>query len=64
MLRLGFITFATCSLLTAAVFAQTVARKPLPKEPLEKYDNPPALAAPALPISPALVSQFGPYTSY
>jgi hypothetical protein len=64
MLRLGLITFATCSLLTAAASGQTVARKPLPKEPLEKYDNPPALAAPAVRTSPALVSQFGPYTSY
>jgi hypothetical protein len=66
MLRLGLITFA-CSLLTAAASGQTVARKPLPKEPLEKYDNPPALAAPAVqisPASPALISQFGPYTSY
>src|SRR5215831_19361119 len=64
MLRLGLITFATCSLLTAGASAQTVARKPLPKEPLEKYDNPPAVTAPALRISPALVLQFGPYTSY
>src|ERR1043166_7214055 len=64
MLRLGLIAFALCSLLTAAMSGQTVPRKPLPKEPLEKYDNPPAFAAPALPISPALVSQFGPYVSY
>jgi hypothetical protein len=64
MFRLGLITFATCSLLTAAASGQTVARKPLPREPLEKYDNPPALAAPAVRISPALVSQFGPYASY
>src|SRR5262245_15580879 len=64
MLRLGLITFATCSLLTAAASGQTVPRKPLPKEPLEKYDNPPALAPPAVRVSPALVSQFGPYTSY
>src|SRR5215831_2965770 len=64
MLRLGLITFATCSLVTAAASGQTVARKPLPQEPLEKYDNPPALAAPAVRISPALVLQFGPYTSY
>jgi len=36
----------------------------VPSEPLEKYDNPPALGAPSLTISPALVSHFGPYTSY
>ena len=64
MLRLGLITFATCSLFTAAASGETFARKPLPEEPLEKYDNPPAIAAPALRISPALIFQFGPYTSY
>ena len=64
MLRLGLIAFATCSLLTAAASGQAVARKALPKEPLERYDNPPAIAAPAVRISPALVSQFGPYASY
>jgi hypothetical protein len=63
MLRLGLLT-AISLLLAPAVFSQTVARKPLPAEPLEKYDNPPAVAAPALVISPALASQFGPYTSY
>ena len=44
--------------------SQTLApTKPLPKEPLEKYDNPPPLA-PAVATSPGLISQFGPYTSY
>lgn len=63
MLRLGLLT-AISLLLAPVVFSQTVARKPLPTEPLEKYDNPPAVAAPVLRISPALVSTFGPYTSY
>jgi hypothetical protein len=64
MLRLGFLT-AISPLLAAAAFSQTVARKPLPAGPLEKYDNPPALAAPrVLAISPALVSRFGSYASY
>src|SRR6266481_2538278 len=63
MLRLGLLT-AISLLLASAAFSQTVARKPLPTEPLEKYHNPPAVAAPALAISPALVSQFGLYTSY
>ena len=63
MLRLGLLT-AISLLLAAAGFSQTVARKPLPTEPLEKYDNPPAVAARILTISPSLVSQFGPYTSY
>jgi hypothetical protein len=43
--------------------SQTLAPKPLPKEPLEKYDNPPPLSA-AVATSPGLISQFGPYTSY
>ena len=43
--------------------SQTLAPKPLPKESLEKYDNPPPLA-PAAATSPGLVSRFGPYTSY
>jgi hypothetical protein len=63
MLPHGLLT-AISLLLAPAVFSQTVARKPLPTEPLEKYDNSPAVAAPALVISPALASQFGPYTSY
>jgi hypothetical protein len=63
MLRLGLVT--TLSLLVAsAPFSQTIARKPLPTGPLEKYDNPPAVTARILAVSPALVSQFGPYTSY
>src|SRR6201997_3854353 len=64
MLRLGLINLATCSLFTSAAYRLTFARRPLPEEPLEKYDTPPAIAAPALRISPALVFQFGPYTSY
>ena len=63
MLRLGLVTTISL-LLAAAASSQTVARKPLPTEPLEKYDNQPAVAAPLLGISPALVSRLGPYTSY
>ena len=63
MLRLGLLT-AISLLLAPAAFSQTVPRKPLPTEPLEKYDNPPAVAEFLLTISPALVSRFGPYTSY
>src|SRR5882757_2172552 len=64
MLRLGLATAVSLLLLVSGVFSQRVARKPLPTEPLEKYDNSPAVAAPILEISPALVSRFGPYTSY
>ena len=58
--------FFACLILLWSVplaLGQAVPRKPFPKEPLEKLDNPPALA-PAVAISPALVSQFGRYTSY
>jgi hypothetical protein len=60
-LRVFFIFF---SLVTTAS-SQTLTPKPLPKDPLEKYDNPPPLL-PAIPTStsPGLVSQFGSYTSY
>ena len=51
-------------LLIAAALTQTVARKPLPTGPLEKYDNPPAAPTRVLAISPAFVSHFGSYTSY
>jgi hypothetical protein len=64
MLRLGLITFASFALVSGAASDQTIARKHLSNGPLEKYDNPPAVAAPARRTSPALVPQFGPYTSY
>jgi len=63
MLRRGLLT-AISLLLAAVAFSQTVARKPLPTEPLEKYDNQPAVAAPVLAVSPELVSRLGPYASY
>jgi hypothetical protein len=70
MFRLGLLT-AVSLLLAPAASSQTVARKPLPKEPLEKYDNPPPLSPamatslyPAVATSPGLVSRFGPYISY
>src|SRR5262245_16867664 len=50
-----------CAVATAS--SQTLQPKPLPKEPLEKYDNPPPLF-PAVFTSPGLVSRFGSYTSY
>ncbi len=63
MLRLG-LSIAVCLLIVSAAHSQSVARKPLPTEPLEKYDNSPAVAAPILRVAPASVSSFGPYTSY
>src|SRR4029079_8260691 len=63
MLRPGLSTVA-CLLIASAAFSQTSGRKPLPNEPLEKYDNSPAVATTILESSPASVSPFGPYTSY
>src|SRR6476660_3562023 len=63
MLRLGLST-AACLLIASAAFSQTSARKPLPTEPLEKYDNSPAVAAPIIELSPTSVSPVGPCTSY
>jgi hypothetical protein len=51
-------------LLIPIASGQTIPPKPLPQAPLEKYDNPPVPFAPAVAVSPALVSQFGVYTSY
>jgi hypothetical protein len=63
MLRPGLFSSAIFLALISVASSQTLLPKPLPKEPLEKYDNPPAFA-PGVGTSPALISQFGPYTSY
>src|SRR4029077_19654369 len=63
MPRRSLSTFFIFISVVAVASSQTAAPKPLPKEPLEKYDNPPPLS-PAVATSPGLVSQFGPYTSY
>ena len=49
----------------ALASGQTGQPKPLPTEPLEKYDNPPA-PFPLLPtaVSPGMVSQYDSFTSY
>src|SRR5207237_2334289 len=64
MPRASLRTFYIFFSMVALASSQTLAPKPLPKEPLEKYDNPPARLAPAVVTSPSRVSQFGPYTSY
>ena len=63
MPRLSLRSFFIFISVVTVASSQTPAPKPLPKEPLEKYDNPPPLA-PAVATSPGLISQFGPYTSY
>src|ERR1044072_7000017 len=63
MLRGSLHTFLAFIVLFGVAAGQTLSPRPLPKEPLEKYGNPPPLA-PARATSPGLISQFGPYTSY
>jgi hypothetical protein len=63
MQRASLRTFFIFISLVTVASSQTLAPKPLPREPLEKYDNPPPLA-PAVATSPGLISQFGPYISY
>jgi FG-GAP-like repeat len=60
MSRCAFVIFTS---LIAVASSQILPPSSLPKEPLEKYDNPPPLF-PAVETSPGLISQFGPYTSY
>ena len=64
MSRVSLGSFLIFICLANVASSQTLApTKPLSKEPLEKYDNPPPLS-PAVATSPGLISQFGPYTSY
>ena len=63
MPRASLRTFFILISIVSVASSQTLGPKPLPKEPLEKYDNPPPLA-PAVGTSPGLISRFGPYTSY
>ena len=49
----------------AIVSGQTGQRKPLPTEPLEEYDNPPAPSPLwGIGVSPGMISQGGPFTSH
>jgi hypothetical protein len=64
MSRVSLGSFLIFICLANVASSQTLApTKPLSKEPLEKYDNPPPLS-PAVATSPGLISQFGHYTSY
>src|SRR4029453_571848 len=63
MARASLNVFFSFFSVVAVASSQTLSPSSLPKEPLEKYDNPPALF-PAVETSPALIPQFGPYTSY
>src|SRR5664279_4755431 len=59
--------FFTCLVLLSAVAiaSSQTQHKPLPTEPLEKYDNPPAPSPLwGIGVSPGMVSQEGPFTSH
>ena len=53
---IGLISLANAS-------GQTPSGKPIPSEPLEKYDNPPAFIY-RLETGPRMISRFGPFISY
>ena len=64
--RIGKNSFFGCLLalwLVPFAFGQAVPRKPFPKEPLEKLENPPALYW-GSGVSSSMVSQFGTFTSH
>src|SRR5437763_4810620 len=64
MWRKGGLILAALLGQIALTSGQVAPLKPLPQEPLEKYDNSPAfLQAPTV-TSPAVVSRFGYFTSY
>jgi hypothetical protein len=64
MWRKGGLILAALLGQIAPTSGQVASPKPLPQEPLEKYDNaPPFLRAPTV-TSPAVVSRFGYFTSY
>ena len=59
--------FACLVLLSVLAIAsgQTAPHKPLPTEPLEKYDNPPApFPLLGIGVSPGMISVYGPFTSH
>jgi hypothetical protein len=60
------ILFTCLVLLTVLAVAsdETGQLKPLPTEPMEEYDNPPApLPLWGVGVSPGMISQYGPFTS-
>jgi len=68
MIRLGMLKASvfTCLLslfMVPLASGQTAPPKPLPTEPLEKYNNPPAYIF-RIETSPRMISQFGSFTSF
>ena len=62
-LQIGLLAFVLLASTTLFATAQTAPPRPLPTEPLEKYENVPALLRPNQ-FSPPTISQFGNYTSH
>ncbi|MEY2489630.1 MAG: hypothetical protein QOC70_1572 [Verrucomicrobiota bacterium] len=64
MAKASFFTCLVLLLVIAVASAQTAQHKPLPNEPLEKYDNPPALSPLwGIGVSPGMVSVHDQFTS-
>jgi hypothetical protein len=62
--KASFFTCLVLLLVIAVASAQTAQHKPLPNEPLEKYDNPPALSPLwGIGVSPGMVSVHDQFTS-
>jgi hypothetical protein len=63
--KASFFTCLVFLLATAFASGQTAPKKPLPTEPLEEYDNPPAPSPLwGIGVSPGMVSQEGPFISH
>ena len=63
MSKASVLLFLVLLSVVAVASGQTPRHKPLPREALEKYDDPPALLR-RTGLSPRMVSQFGSFTSY
>ncbi|PYK51445.1 MAG: hypothetical protein DME20_01730, partial [Verrucomicrobia bacterium] len=63
MLMASVFTCLLSLFLVSIASGQTAPHKPLPTEPLEKYNMPPAYIF-RMETSPRMISQFGPFTSF
>src|SRR5438128_3525628 len=63
MLMASVFTCLLSLFLVPIASGQTAPHKPLPTEPLEKYNMPPAYIF-RMETSPRMISQFGPFTSF
>src|SRR6266496_4821246 len=61
--KTSIFTFLILLVALAVASGQAPPRKPLPTEPLEKYDNPPAYIF-RMETSPRMISRYGPFTSF